>query len=192
MASFIYLSILSEIVSSFGRSNSYAVRMAVNNVMYDRVSSELSSFVWGLGLGTSAGYHDITEFYAAPANIEARAHSGLFIYFYEQGILGLVIFCLFVSNFFKGSNFKARLRPVYQWRTGDIKAASQITSNRRAFFLLLATIVLWFSSNLFIISALPGPDPFWQGGLIIYAYTFILICRLYFFKKQKNAYGFVV
>jgi hypothetical protein len=179
---FLFLSyrfILSKYSTVLTRTNSSSVRLAVNTIMLNRVNSEWFTMLFGFGIGSSAGYYDLSTILGR--SVEARAHSGLMIIYYEHGLFGALLFIL--SLIFAAQEIKKKIKQNISDLNFQFGFKENLLGTIDSFLMLIASFCLWISLNLIIISSVPGPDPFWNGSISIYLLTWIITMRLYFSEK---------
>jgi hypothetical protein len=146
------------------RSNSASVRSAVNQVMLTEVIGQMGSLFFGYGIGSSSmGEYDIGDILGR--HLTVPAHSGLYIFFYEHGVVGLLFMALTVIKSISGLYKKSdRFKKNY-------------FGPKTPFFIVIFIVIAWIGLNLIIIFSIPGPDPFWNSGLSLYVMLWVVIIR---------------
>jgi len=181
---FSYNYLLHEYSGLLERSNSASVRSSVNNVMLDLIHGSWDTTIFGHGLGSSSQRFEISSYYDngryyGDRNITAVAHSGLLIFYYEHGLLGVLLFLYLLYALLKNT-------PNEIWV--DYRFVKEYNINRfNSWASLLQTLFLWMIFillNLVIIASIPGPEIFWNSGLLMHMLLFMISSRLTLSSKH--------
>lgn len=172
---FLYSIVLQDYSVLFNRGHSGYVRLIVNNSMLDEIHRWSSTTLFGYGVGSSWD-----DFYLSKYTdnlLKAPAHSGLYVFYYEHGLAGVL---LFVYTFFT----TIKHTPIIN-NTGIVMYKNYRISTYGALFFMKFIIVFWICLNLVIIASMPGPNVFWNSGLVIFLLLWMITTRIALQSKFK-------
>lgn len=181
---FSYSYLLNEYSGLLGRSNSWSIRNAVNNVMLDLIHGAWDTTIFGYGLGSSTPrfeisfYYDNGRYYGIE-NINAVAHSGLLIFYYEHGLLGVILSLSILYSLLKNAPNQTWVNYSF-YKKYNIDKFNTLGSLFQTMFLFMMFIL----QNLVIINSIPAPQIFWNSGLIIHMLLFMITIRVTLFSKR--------
>lgn len=160
MVSYIY----DLIIELIPRRGSGEIRIAVAEVMFFETVQNIFTTIFGQGLGSSHHTYLIND------SEHVKSHSGLMILFYEQGLIGLILFIFFALSFFLRKkiyifNFK--------YKRGQ------------AFLFLLLLALLWVVQNMVYIIGFPAAEVFHQSQIMTYIVLATFLSNQLFIPKEK-------
>ena len=133
--------------------------------------------MFGYGLGSSAVSFDLSMYYGSELN--TVAHSGVYIYYYEHGLLGVLLFLYVILVAIK------QIPPINMTSSFFIQKYKFYNNQSRGFILTGYFIVsIYYMMNLVIISSMPGPNVFWNSAIMIYILLWIISTRVIFCKVR--------
>jgi hypothetical protein len=172
---FNYSFVLKEYSGLFYRNNSAYVRLLVNNAMLDEIHRWWSTVLFGYGVGSSWADYNLSAY--TSRILKAPAHSGIYVFYYEHGLVGILLFIYTLYASIKQT-------PIIKYTEINLYNYYQISSYG-ALFMMKFVIVFWVSSNLVIISSMPGPNAFWNSGVVIYLLLWMTSLRIALPGKLK-------
>jgi hypothetical protein len=174
---YLYSFIVGEFSTSISRGNSGNVRLLVNEFMLNSTNREWYTLMFGYGLGSSAVSFDLSMYYGSELN--TVAHSGVYIYYYEHGLLGVLLFLYVILVAIK------QIPPINMTSSFFIQKYKFYNNQSRGFILTGYFIVsIYYMMNLVIISSMPGPNVFWNSAIMIYILLWIISTRVIFCKVR--------